>query len=79
MDAKNGLFVTAGWDSSVQVLKELEHGFEKVRELQNCVLGSEITVLALSVAHNMLAIASAGNAVQLIDYEFVRFLNCIQL
>ena len=73
------MYISSGWDSQVYIQKEEKNCFHILREVNYCFNSNKISILELSVNHNIFAIASFTNRIYIFDYEFCRLVQCIEL
>jgi len=77
-DFANKLIITASSDSTLYIQRETKTGFEVKRKIKNIHNQKEITLLEVSVYHNLIATATTGsNVVYLYDYEFARLIGSV--
>jgi hypothetical protein len=75
MDYLNGLLITVAADASLAVSKPLPNnnqGFEKIREVKNLFHGREITLLAISVYHNLIVTGTTFPTLLFWNFEFCK-------
>ncbi len=80
VDYLNRLIVSSSWDASIKIQKEVKDKFKVFRQVDNCFHSKEISLMEVSVYHNLLVAGAAGNNVlYLWDYEYVRLIACVEI
>lgn len=88
MDYLNGLLISVSTDASLAVSKPTINSnngsstggaFEKIREVSNVMHGKEITLLEVSVYHNLIVTGNASPCLCLWNYEFGRLIATLIL
>ncbi|EAR87863.2 WD domain, G-beta repeat protein (macronuclear) [Tetrahymena thermophila SB210] len=79
IDYLNKLLISAGWDSNIKIQYLTDSGSDIKREIINCFYNKEVTIVEVSVYHNLLFAASNSEFIYVFDYEFAKLLYCIEL
>ncbi|KAL4499692.1 hypothetical protein ABPG72_017232 [Tetrahymena utriculariae] len=79
IDFLNKLLISAGWDSNIKIQYLTDSGSDIKREIINCFYNKEVTIVEVSVYHNLLFAASNSEFIYVFDYEFAKLLYCIEL
>lgn len=88
MDYLNGLLITVSTDASLAVSRPANNGsnsvsgggaFEKLREVSNVMNGKEITLLEVSVYHNLIVTGNSSPCLCFWSYEFGRLIATLIL
>lgn len=73
------MLISGGWDSNIKISHLTNNGSEIKREIKNCFFNKEVTIIEVSVYHNLLFAASNSENIYVFDYEFAKLLYCIEL
>lgn len=80
IDYLNRLIISSGWDSSVQIQQEIKDKFKVKRKVTNCHFKKEISIMEVSVYHNLfITAANRSNTLYLFDYEYIRLIGSIEI
>lgn len=66
------MLITSGYDSSIKIQQLTGNNSTLKRELQNMYFGKEVTLLEVSVYHNILLTGNNSSQICLFDYEFIK-------
>lgn len=72
VDYKSRLIVSAARDSAILVQQEVPNGFEVKRMARNCHFNKEVTMMALSIYHNLLLTGSTASTVYVWSYDSLK-------
>ena len=75
------MVISGGWDNTVKIQKLTLSGNSQgkiSREIINMNSNKPVTLLELSVYHNILVTASNSPYVHIWDYEYAKLLQCIE-
>lgn len=80
VDYLNRLIISSSWDSSIIIQKEVKDKFKVLRRVDNCFNRKEISLMEVSVYHNILITGSSRNSTLYIwDYEYMRLIANIDI
>ena len=79
LDHTNKLVASAGYDSTIIIQMLMGHKSEVKKCISNCNFGKPITLLEVSVHHNIFLTASDNSILYVWDYEFNRLVASLQL
>ena len=79
IDYLNKLLISGGWDSCIKIQHLSESDSEIKREITNCFFNKEITLIEISVYHNLIFAASNSDTIYVFDYEFAKLISTIKL
>ena len=79
IDLTNKMVVSSSWDSSISIQKETELGYELKRTLKNIHYNKEISLMEISVYHNIFITTSNTNIIYVWDYEFMKMIATIEI
>jgi WD40 repeat protein len=77
LDYTNKLIASTGYDSTVIIQMFIAHKFETKKIITNCNFAKTITLLEVSVHHNIFITASDNPTLYVWDYEFNRLISSI--
>jgi hypothetical protein len=78
IDVLNHLVVSAGWGSLLVQRENLSQNYQVIREFRGIFDGREITIMELSVFHNIVIVGNDEN-ILVIDYEFFKILGILKM
>lgn len=79
MDTVNDLLLSCGSDNLLAISRFSSAGLEKIREIKNLHHSQDITVIEISVYHNLVVTAPAQSTQVFVwSYEFLKLLAIIQ-
>lgn len=80
VDPLNNLLVSSSIEGRLSVSKIESNGLHQIREIKNILNGKELTIMALSVYHNIIITSTLGDRSILIwHYEFFKLLGTLKL
>jgi WD40 repeat protein len=79
LDHGNKLIASAGYDATVIIQMFSGHKFETKKVITNCNYSKPVTLLEVSVHHNIFLTASDHPVLYAWDYEFNRLISSIQI
>lgn len=80
VDYLNRLIISSGWDYSVLIQQEIKEKYTLKRKVANCHSRKEISILEVSVYHNLfITPASRSNVIYIYDYEYARLIGSIEI
>ncbi len=78
IDHTNHLILSGGWDSVLNVQKEVKGIYELKRTVKNLHHNKVVSLIEISVYHNLLVTSTQNNVLYIWDYEFARLIAVIQ-
>ena len=79
IDYINNLIISAGWDSQVVIQKETKTSFQTKRTITNAHHSKAISVLEVSVYHNLFITGSLNSTLYIWDYEYSRLIGSLEI
>ena len=78
IDYANNLVISSSWDSVVQIQKEEKDTYFVRRRLENLHYNKTVSLMEVSVFHNLLLTATNNNIMYAWDYEFAKPIGIIE-
>ena len=71
--------ISGGYDSNINVGRASEGEWICIRQMRGCFGGKEISVGAVSIFHNLIAVGSNDSSIYIWDYEYARIVGEVKL